>query len=97
MLGFYTNGAADLPIEELAKLLVPRGIAPERIAALRELGSWSGSFSAWYQAIVSSYEALSGNDDPSVRAVAVAGIRIFTAARDQAIRNERIQRIRGSL
>jgi hypothetical protein len=97
VLGFYTNSAADLPIEELAKLLVPRGIAPERIAALRELGSWSGSFSAWYQAIVSSYEALSGNDDPSVRAVALAGIRIFTAARDQAIRNERIQRIRGSL
>jgi len=94
-LGFYTGVNTDPPIEALAKLLVPRGVDPERIAALRERGSWSGSFSSWYQAIISTYEALSGSDDPSVRAVAEAGTRIFTVARDQAVRNERTQRIRG--
>jgi hypothetical protein len=95
-LGFYTGVNTDPPIEALARLLVPRGVDPEHIAALRERGGWSGSFSSWYQAIISSYEALSGSDDPSVRAVAEAGIRIFTVARDQAIRDERTQRIRGS-
>jgi hypothetical protein len=95
-LGFYTGASSEPPIEELAKLLVPRGVDPERIAALRQFGNWWGSFSSWYQTIISSYQVLSGSDDPSVRAVAEAGIRIFTVARDQAIRNELTQRIRGS-
>jgi hypothetical protein len=87
----------ELPIEALAKLLVPRGIDPERIAALRFYGNWSGNLSSWYQAIISSYEAMARAENLSVRAVAEAGIRIFTTARDQAIRDERTRRIRGSL
>jgi hypothetical protein len=87
----------DAPIEALAKLLVPRGIDPERIAGLRLDGTYSGNFSSWYQAIISSYETMSGNEDPSVRAVAAAGIKLFTAERDQAVLQERMQRIRGEL
>ena len=98
VLGFYSGNSIDTapPIEALAGLLVPRGVDPERIAALRQLGGWSGTLSSWYQTIVSSYEAMSANDDPSVRAVALAGVRIFTALRAQAIRDERHERIRGS-
>jgi hypothetical protein len=96
-LSCYIGTSPDVPIEALAKLLVPRGIDPERIASLRLYGSWSGNFSSWYQAIISSFEAISGNEDPSVRAVAEAGVRLFTAERDQAARHERIQRIRGDL
>jgi hypothetical protein len=84
------------PIEKLAKLLVPQGIDPERIAALRGNGTWSGSFSSWHQANVRSFEAMSDDEDPSVKAVAEAGIRLFTAEREQAARHERIERIRGA-
>jgi hypothetical protein len=34
-------------------------------------------------------------DNPSVKAVATAGIELFTHQRDQAAWNERLQRIRG--
>jgi hypothetical protein len=95
-LSCYTGTWPDVPIEALAKLLVPRGIDPERIAALRLYGNWSGNLSSWYQSIITSFEAMSGNEDPSVRAVAEAGIRLFTAERDQAARSERIERIRGT-
>jgi hypothetical protein len=94
-LGFYTSISSDVPIEALAKLLVPRGIVPERIAGLQFYGSWSGSLSFRYQAIINSFEVMSEDDDPSVRAVAEAGIRLFTAERDQAARHEHMQRIRG--
>jgi hypothetical protein len=96
-LGYYTGTSADVPIEALARLLVPRGIDPERIASLQLHGTCSGNFSSWYQSIISSYETMSGNEDPSVRAVAAAGIKLFTAERDQAARHERMQRIRGEL
>jgi hypothetical protein len=96
-LSFYGGlQDGDLPIETLAKLLVPRGIDPARIAMLRLRGGWSGSMSSWYQAIVDSFEKLSDDKDPSVQAVAAAGIQIFTAERDQAAHAERTQRIRGS-
>jgi hypothetical protein len=96
ILGFYSGSSTgtDPPIEALAVLLVPRGVDPERIAALRQLGGWSGSLSSWSQTIVIYYEAMSSNDDPSVQAVAEAGVRIFTAQRDQAIQDERKARIR---
>jgi len=96
-VGCYTGTDTDVPIEALAKLLVPRGVDPERIASLRLHGIYSGNFSSWYQEIISSYEIMSGNEDPSVRAVAAAGIKLFTAERDQAARQERMQRIRGEL
>jgi hypothetical protein len=94
-LSCYTGINPDVPIEALAKLLVPRGADPERIAALRFHGSWSGNLSSWYQTIIHSYEAMSSNEDLNVQAVAEAGVRLFTAERDQAIRSERIERIRG--
>lgn len=96
-LGCYTGTSPDVPIEALAKLLVPRGVDPERIASLRLYGSYWGNLSSWYQTIISSYETMSGNEDPSVRAVAAAGIKLFTAERDQAVRQERMERIRGDL
>lgn len=94
-LGCYTGIEPEVPIEALAELLVPRGVDPERIAALRLYGSWSGNLSSWYQAIIDSFQVMSGNESPSVRAVAAAGIRLFTAERDQAARDEHIERVRG--
>lgn len=84
------------PLAALAKLLVPMGVDPDRIAGLRFSGSWIGDESARYAGLVESFESMaSEDDDPSVRAVASAGVRIFAAARDQAAERERQQRIRG--
>jgi hypothetical protein len=95
VLASYDGTQPDVPVEELARILVPRGIDPARIAALRFWGQYSGNLSSWYQSSIDSFTAMLQKDDPSVRSVATAGIELFTRQRDQAARNERLQRIRG--
>jgi hypothetical protein len=48
-----------------------------------------------YQSIVGSFEQLSTDEDPDVRALAAAGVEIFAMARDKAAARERLERIRG--
>lgn len=95
MLASYDGTQPDVPVEELAKILVPRSIDPARIAVLRFWGQYSGNLSSWYQSIIDSFTAMLQKDNPSVRSVATAGIKLFTRQRDQAALNERLQRIRG--
>ena len=95
VLASYDGTQPDVPVEELAKILVPMDIDPARIAALRLWGQYSGNLSSWYQSSIDSFTAMLQKDDPSVRLVATAGIELFTRQRDQAARNERLQRIRG--
>ena len=77
------------------KLLVPRGVDPARIASLRLYGLYSGNLSSWYQSTIDAFTAMLQDDDPNVKAVATAGVELFTQQRDQAARNERLQRVRG--
>ena len=79
----------------MARLLVPRGIEPRRIAFLAQAGSWTGEESHRYGQIAEEFEALKGSDDASVAAVGNAGAEMFSAARDDALRDERKRRIRG--
>jgi hypothetical protein len=94
-LSCFTGIGPQPPITKLAKLLVPRGVAPENIAWLRHSGGWTGSRSDHYQSIVESFEQMATDEDPSVRAVAAAGRTIFSAARDDAAAWERRQHVRG--
>lgn len=94
-LGAFRGTGLEPPIDRLAKLLVPRGVDPERIADLQFYGSWMGDQSDRYQSIVASFEEMSKEADPSVQAVAQAGVKMFSAARDEAAAQERQQRIRG--
>jgi hypothetical protein len=82
-------------VAQRARCLVPGGIDPARIASLRLYGLYSGSLSSWYQSTIDSFTAMLQEDDPNVKAVATAGVELFTRQRDQAARNERLQRIRG--
>lgn len=95
VLDCYDGTQPDVPVRELAKLLVPRGVDAARIAGLRLYGQYSGNLSSWYQSIIDSFTAMSQDDDANVKAVANAGITLFTEQRDQAARNERTHRIRG--
>jgi hypothetical protein len=95
VLACYDGAQPDAPIEGLAKLLVPRGIDPARIASLRLYGLYSGNLSSWYQSTIDAFTVMFQDDDTNVKAVATAGVELFTRQRDQAARNERLQRIRG--
>src|SRR6266498_1903254 len=94
-MAFRGSGPPEPPLDTLAKVLVPRGVEPEDVAGLRYAGFWRGDRSTRYQSIVSSFEELAEDEDPNVKAVAAAGIRIFISARDEAAADERQQRIRG--
>jgi hypothetical protein len=95
-LACYDGNHVEVPVEELAPLLVPRGISPARIAHVKFYGYHSGNLSSWYQSTVDAYTAMLGHDDPDVKAVAAAGVASFTQWRDDAVRREREQRIRGT-
>ena len=84
-----------IPIDQMAKLLVPRGIDPSRIAGLAFSGSWSGEASSRYQGLIEQFSTYADTDDPSVSAVGEAGVEIFTQARNEAQEQERLNRIRG--
>jgi hypothetical protein len=95
-LACYDGIDVEVPVEELATLLVPRGISPVRVAHVKFYGYHSGNWSSWYQSTVDAYTAMLGHDDPDVKAVAAAGVASFTQWRDDALRREREQRIRGT-
>ena len=84
-----------IPIDQMAKLLVPRGIAPSTIAGLALAGSWSGEESSRYQGLIEQFSTYADTDDPSVSAVGRSGVEIFTQARNEAQDRERLNRIRG--
>ena len=71
----YSAFALHPSIEQMARLLVPRGIEPRRIAFLAQAGSWTGEESHRYGQIAEEFEALKGSDDASVAAVGNAGAR----------------------
>lgn len=84
-----------IPIDQMAKLLVPRGINPSTIAHLAFAGSWSGEASSRYQGLIEQFSTYADSDDPSVSAVGQSGVEIFTQARNEAQERERLNRIRG--
>jgi hypothetical protein len=84
-------------VEQLARLLVPRGVDPRDIAFVAQGGMWTGEESARYAELVGQFEALAESDEKSVAAVGRVGVEAFTAARDEALARERRQRVRGEL
>ncbi len=90
-------GGPEPTIEQLARLLVPRGVAPERVAGVALSGSWMGEESDHYASLVSYFERLQQDEDESAREVGTAGVQMFTEARDAAAAREKQQRIRGEL
>ena len=97
VLAGYDGISGTPPLSPYARLLVPRGVAPERIAELRLLGGWTGPQSTRYAALVAEFEAMRQSDDPHVQAVAAAGQRMSAELRDAAVREEYQRRVRGEL
>jgi hypothetical protein len=94
----YCSGMSDRPpVEALARALVPRGAAPEQVAGVMQWGSFMGERSHHYQSMVDELESLITGEEvnASVRAVAEAGMAVFSKARDEAANAERELRVRG--
>jgi hypothetical protein len=84
-------------IEQLARLLVPRGVDARRIASLALGGSWTGEESARYAELVEQFETLAVSSEEAVAVVGRAGAEMFAASREEALAQERQKRIRGEL
>jgi hypothetical protein len=97
VLAGYNGLSGSPPLEPYARLLVPRGVAPERIAELRLSGSWTGEQSTRYAVLVAEFEAMRQSDDPHAQAVAAAGVQMYAERRDAALREEHQKRVRGDL
>jgi hypothetical protein len=97
VLAGYNGLSGSPPLEPYARLLVPRGVAPERIAELRLSGIWTGEQSARYAALVAEFEAMRQSDDPHVQAVAAAGVQMYAERQHTALREEHQKRVRGDL
>jgi hypothetical protein len=96
-LGTYNSLGPHPSVEQLARLLVPRGVEPREIAFMAQGGMWTGEQSAHYTELVEQFQALAASDEEAVAAVGRAGVDAFAAARDEALERERRKRIRGEL
>jgi hypothetical protein len=93
----YNGLGAHGSIEQYARLLIPKGVAPEAIARLASAGTWMGEMSARYATLLANFQAMAGSEEPEVAEVGHAGIEIFSTARDAALDQERLNRVRGEL
>lgn len=96
-LGGYSAFGPHLEIEDLARILIPRGTDPKQIAGLAVSGTWSGEASSRYAALTERFEAMAKSEDPPVAAVGIAGQEIYSTLRDTALTDERRKRIRGEI
>lgn len=85
----------SIPLDQLAQLLVPRGVEPARIARLAMIGSWTGPESEQYRVLLEQAQSRAVSDDESVAAVGHAGIALFTQLQREALEQERQARIHG--
>jgi hypothetical protein len=96
-LGTYNSLGPHPSVEQLARLLVPRGVEPRDIAFMAQGGMWTGEESDRYAELVQQFQTLAASEEEAVAAVGRAGVEAFTAARDEALERERRKRIRGEL
>jgi hypothetical protein len=82
-------------VQDLARVLVPLGADPERVAAVEMSGFWSGPRSDHFAQIAERFTAMSDSSDPSIAAVGSAGAQLFTRLADEARADEHRDRIRG--
>jgi hypothetical protein len=93
----YNALGPHLSIEQMARLLVPRGADARQIAWLGQGGTWMGEESARYAKLVDQFQGLAASSEEAVAAVGRAGVEMFAGSRDEALARERQKRIRGEL
>jgi hypothetical protein len=84
---------AELSIPQLAELLLPYGVAPDRIAHTAMLGMWWGQDSVHFQTLIGQFTGYADSGVPDVARVGRAGVVLFTDRYDSACTAEAAARI----
>lgn len=84
-----------IPIHDLARILVPRGVDPGQIATLIELGTHWGERHERIAGHLEQMKDYAQSPDPSVSSVGRAGIEIFAPQLESARRQHKRMMIRG--
>jgi len=84
-----------MPLEELARLLVPRGLDPARVAVTAESGRYLGDDHERLSDLVDRMRAHAESADSDVAAVGKAGLRIYEPKLQDAKRRHRENQVRG--
>jgi hypothetical protein len=82
-------------IIDLAKLLIPRGVSAEKIAARAKFGFQFGEKSERLDKLIAEFETYMKSDELNIAAVGRAGVEMLIPERDAARAAERTARIRG--
>ncbi len=93
----YGQVDRDTDLIAIARLLVPRGVAPVNIAALAEPTSWTGRPSSRYEELGDRFTTLleRSKDDLEVLAVARAGVEMYSELLQKELASERAERVTG--
>lgn len=81
----------------LAPVLMARGVQPASVARTTMFGTWMGNQSSRFEGLRAAFEALEPARDSEGQAVREAAIELFATLRDQALEEERQDRIAGRL
>jgi hypothetical protein len=88
-------GSPEPNIQDLARLLIPRGVPAEAIASRARWGTYWGEESDRCAALVKQFEEMAVSAESSVAAVGRAGVLMFSNELDVARQKERRRRVRG--
>ncbi|WP_141216205.1 MULTISPECIES: hypothetical protein [Nocardiaceae] len=84
-----------IPIHDLARILVPRGVPPGQIANLIELGTHWGERHERIAGHLEQMKEYAQSPNPSVSSVGRAGIELFAPQLESARRQHKLRMIRG--
>lgn len=92
------DGPARIPqILRLAPVLVTHGVEPDAVAYQALFGGHMGEASVYSERLRAAFARAPQCEDETVERVRLAGIRLFTAERDQQAKTEHERRIAGEL
>jgi|GEM_PF-2381423 len=93
----YGQVDSNTDLIAIARLLVPRGVAPADIAALAGPTGWTGRPSSRYEELGNRFKTLleRSKDDPDVLAVARMGVKMYSELLRKELEVERAERVTG--
>jgi hypothetical protein len=97
VLGTVTGLGKSPSLEDLAQLLVPRGVNPATIAATAQFGIFTGEQHEVISGYLSNSENMVNSPDPAISAVGRAGLGYFAPLHEQAVQRARQKEISGEL
>lgn len=97
VLDTVTGIGVSPSLEDLARLLIPRGSDPTRIGSRIQYGTGFGEKHERIEGYLEVMDRLCESAEPALRSVGAAGRTYFTPMHERAIREARQKEVRGEL